>query len=791
MKTPLSWLKEFVEIDCDTKTLGDKLTMSGSKVEVIEYLGAELKNVVTGKIEKIEKHPDADKLVVCQINVGKEVLQIVTGAKNVFEGAVVPVALVGAELANDLKIKAGKLRGVESNGMLCSVEELGYSRAEYPEAPEDGIYIFDSSVEIGQDVIELLKLRDDVIEFEITSNRSDCFSMYGIAREIAATLDKPLAKINPCVKNKVNFTSNLQVELPSDNCNRYKGAIVTDVKVFDSPLWLRQKLFASGIRPINNFVDITNYVMLELGQPMHAFDLDKIEGDKIIVREAVEGEKILCLDDVERTLDAKTTVIADSEKALAIAGIIGGNDSKITSETKNVIFESANFCGVNTRLTSKRLGVRTDSSGKFEKGLDPELVSKAIDRALELVELLGCGTVTTFEVDNYKNSRPQATVDFTVEGINKLVGVDFTKEQIEAYLNRVEIKVEGNKAISPTFRTDIKLEADLAEEVARLYGYDKIEPKLTLTMNTVGKKNVNQTIQNIVENVLFTQGVSEALTYSFEGKQVFDKLNVKEDDKLRKTISVLNPLGETFSEMRTTMANGLLNVLSLNYNKNNAQCSVFEIANIYLADVLPITELPTEQKTLSVAMYGGKDFFDLKGIIEAIFEKLQLTNVSYVKESEISYMHPGRCAKVFVNNELVGYFGDVHPLVLKNYEIGVSALFAELNFDKIVELAKLSRKFEELPKYPASKRDIAMLVKEDVSVAEIEQAIREKAGKNLEDLQLFDIYRGAQIKEGHKSVAFNLTFRGKDRTLTEEEISSPYNKVIKNLEEKLGAELRK
>ncbi len=791
MKTPVSWLRDFVEIDCDTKTLSDKLTMSGSKVEVIEYLGAELKNVVTGKIEKIERHPDADKLVVCQINVGEEVLQIVTGATNVFEGAVIPVALVGAELAGGLKIKAGKLRGVPSNGMLCSIEELGYTQAEYPEAPEDGIYIFDNSIEVGQDVMELLKLRDEVIEFEITSNRSDCFSMYGIAREVAATLDKPLKAIEPKVENAVNFDGDIKVDIQSENCNRYKAQVVTNVKVGTSPLWLRQKLFASGIRPINNFVDITNYVMLELGQPMHAFDLEKISGDTIIVREANEGEKLLCLDDVERTIDNKTMVIADKEKALAVAGIIGGDNSKITDETKTVIFECANFDGVTTRLASKRLGLRTDSSGKFEKGLDPELVDIALERAMELVQILGCGDVTTFTVDNYKNKRAEVRVDFTVEGINKLIGVEFTRDQVVEYLNRLEIKVEGNQAISPSFRTDINLEADLAEEVARLYGYDKIDEKLTLTMNTVGKKDKNQIIQNIAENVLFSQGVSECLTYSFEGKQVFDKLMVAEDSKLRNTITIKNPLGETFSEMRTTMANGLLNVLALNYNKSNAECAVFEIANIYLADELPIKDLPTEQKTLSIAMYGNKDFYSLKGIIETIFDKLNVCNVSYKKNSEIEYMHPGRCAEVFVGNISLGYFGEVHPLVSDNYEIETKAYFAELNFDKIIELANLDRKFEELPKFPSSKRDIAMLVKEEVTVAQMEEIIRQRAGKNLVELQLFDIYRGKQIKHGYKSVAFNLTFRAKDRTLTEEEVSKPMSKIVSHLEEVLEAELRK
>ncbi len=791
MKTPVSWLKEFVEIDCDTKKLADDLTMSGSKVEVIEYLGAELKNLAVGKIEKIEKHPDADKLVVCQLDLGTEKVQIVTGATNVFEGAIVPVAKVGAELANGLKIKAGKLRGVESNGMLCSIEELGHTRAEYPEAPEDGIYIFDENTEVGQDPIELLKLRDDVIEFEITSNRADCFSMYGIAREISATYNKPLKKVQPVIKGNEAFDKNVNVDIVSNNCNRYKARIVKDVKVFDSPLWLRQRLMASGIRPINNFVDITNYVMLELGQPMHAFDFDKINDGKIIIRDAQEGEKLVCLDSVERTLDSKTMVIADQNGPLAIAGIIGGEGSKITDETRNVIFESANFCGVNVRLASKRLGTRTDSSGKFEKGLDPELVELALDRAMELVELLGCGTVTNVMVDNFKNRRPQPVVDFTVEGINRIIGVEFTEAEIVDYLTRLEIKVENNKATSPTFRTDIKLEADLAEEVARLYGYDKIDEKLTLTMNTVGKHEIEQTIQNIVENNLFSNGVSECLTYSFEGTHVFDKLLVKEDNKLRKTISILNPLGETFSEMRTTMANGLFNVLSLNYNKNNEECSVFEFAKVYLAEELPIKELPNEQKNLSIAMYGNKDFFVLKGIIESIFEKLQINNVSYVKESEIEFMHPGRCAKVVVNGEEVGYFGEIHPLVRENYEIGTNAYFAELNFDKITCLTNLDRKFAELPKFPASKRDIAMLVKEEITVNEIEQAIKEKAGKNLEKLQLFDIYRGSQIEKGHKSVAFNLTFRAKDRTLTEEEVSNPMAKIVKNLEEKLEAELRK
>lgn len=794
MNTPISWLKEFVEIDCDTKTLGDLLTMSGSKVEAIEYLGAELKNVVTGKIEKIEKHPDADKLVVCQINIGSEVLQIVTGATNVFEGAIVPVAQVGAVLVNDLKIKAGKLRGVVSNGMLCSIEELGYTTVEYPEAPENGIYIFEDNIEVGQDVIELLKLRDDVIEFEITSNRSDCFSIYGIAREVAATLDKPLKKIEPKVATKVNFEHDLKVSIETPLCNRYKAVIVKNVKVFDSPLWLRQRLFASGIRPINNFVDITNYVMLELGQPMHAFDLNCINGNEIVVREAEENEKILCLDDVERTLDINTMVIADRTQPQAIAGIIGGHESKITDETKNVIFEAANFDGVTTRLASKRLGVRTDSSGKFEKGIDPALVDVAMNRALELVELLGCGEVTTVEVDNFTNPREQSKFEFSVEGINKLIGVEFTKEQVIEYLKRVEIVVDSsnNMAIAPTFRTDINIEADLAEEVARLYGYDKIDEKLTLTMNTVGKKTHSQYTESKIKNVLFTQGVSEALTYSFEGKGVLDKLLVAENSSLRNTISVLNPLGETFSEMRRTLANGLLTSLSLNYNKNNLECALFEISNVYLADELPIKELPYEQKTLGIAIYGEKDFYDLKGIVESVLEKLNiLDRADFRKNTEISYMHTGRCASLYINDKYIGYLGDVHPIVLKNYELGKSALFAELNFDKLIELANVSISFEELPKYPSSKRDIAMLVKEDVTVAEISECIKEKAGKNLTDVQLFDVYRGTQIKDGYKSVAFNLIFRAKDRTLTEEEVSKPMSKIIKNLEEKLQVELRK
>lgn len=790
MNIPMTALKDFVDINVSTEEFADMMTMSGSKVETIEYIGKNITNVVVGQITKIEQHENADKLVVCQVNIGNEEVQIVTGATNVFVGALVPVALDGATLANDIKIKNSKLRGVPSNGMFCSIQELGYSTDEYPEACEDGIYIFSEGTEIGANAKDILMIDEDVVEFEITSNRPDCYSVYGIAREASATFDLPFKKHTFDLKRE-GSSDTVNVTIENDKlCKRYKCVIVDDIKIEQSPLWIRHRLMTAGIRPINNFVDITNYVMLEYGQPMHAFDINSFVGNDIIVRNAKEGEVITTLDDVERTLDSEMLVIADSEKSIAIAGIIGGDNTKITEETKTVLFECATFEGVNIRLSSKRLGVRTESSGKFEKGLDTELVDIALNRALQLVEELGYGKVATRDVDVYKNKATKNKVAFDVNRVNKLLGTDLSLEQMVGYLNRLEIEVEDSVAIIPTFRPDLVLEADIAEEIGRMYGYNNIGEILAIGTPTVGKLTYSQKVEKEVINFMISQGLSECMNYSFESPKVFDKLNIPTDDILRNAIKINNPLGEDFSIMRTTTLNGMLTSLSTNYNKRNKEASLFEICNVYIAKQLPLTELPIEQKTITIGMYGNKDFYDIKGVVEKLFDVVGVASrIEFHTENNLPYMHTGRCASITIDGVNLGFVGEVHPKVLSNYSIGEKAYIAKINFDLLIEKSDFSRQFVALPKFPASKRDIAMLCRDDLEVKEIEKVIR-KYAKDVESIQLFDVYKGEQIEDGYKSVAYNISFRANDRTLTEEEINANMNKILEKLETILQVELR-
>ncbi len=795
MNLPMSWIKDYVDLDCDVNTFCDEMTLSGSKVEGVENKGKDITKVVVAKVLEIEKHPDADKLVVVKADIGKgEPIQIVTGATNLFVGAYVPVALDGATLAEGLKIKKSKLRGVESNGMFCSVEELGYTRNDYPEAPEHGIYIFDKEYPLGSCVKEILQIDEDVVEFEITSNRPDCFSITGLAREAAATFRKPfnMPKIE-VVEEEKSMDNMIDIEIKNyDICPRYTCRIIEDVKIEPSPQWLRHRLTSAGIRPINNIVDITNYVMLELGQPMHAYNYDKIEGKKLIVRNANKGEKLTTLDGIEREFDETVLVIQDENKLVDLAGIMGGENSMITDDTKTILLESANFNGTHIRLTAKKLGLRTDASSKYEKGLDPNLSILALDRACQLINMLNCGKVLKGHLDFYPEKRESWTVSYDNERVNKLLGTNLSEKEIIDILALVEVESDGKTAKIPTFRPDLETEADIAEEVARFYGYNNIEATLSTGTPTVGKKTYKQLIIEEITNTMVSCGLSQALTYSFESPKVFDKLNIEENSNLRNTVTISNPLGEDFSIMRTSTLNGMLNSISTNYNRRNKEAHLFEIGKVYLPKELPLKELPEEKEVLTIAMYGNVDFYDAKGVFENVFDKLgMIDKVEYSPLETLPYMHPGRTAIITDNNnQEIGYVGEIHPQIASNYDIETKVYFGVVYIDKLVELANFDINYKPLPKFPTMQRDIAMLVKDEVNVKEIEKIIKAKGGKLLESVKLFDVYKGEQIEKGYKSVAYSILFRSNEKTLTDEEVNAPMKKILKELEEKLQAQLR-
>ena len=795
MNLPMSWIKDYVDIDCDVNTFCDEMTLSGSKVESIENKGKDITKVVVAKVLEIEKHPDADKLVVVKADIGQnEPIQIVTGATNLFIGAYVPAALDGATLAEGLKIKKSKLRGVESNGMFCSVEELGYTRSDYPEAPENGIYIFDKEYPLGSCVKEILQIDEDVVEFEITSNRPDCFSIVGLAREAAATFRKPfnMPKIE-IVEEEKSMNNMINIEIKNyDICPRYTCRIIEDVKIEPSPQWLRHRLTSAGIRPINNIVDITNYVMLELGQPMHAYNYDKIEGKKLIVRNANKGEKLTTLDGIEREFDETVLIIQDENKVIDLAGIMGGENSMVTDDTKTILLESANFNGTHIRLTAKKLGLRTDASSKYEKGLDPNLSMLALDRACQLINMLKCGKVLKGHLDFYLQKRESWTVSYDSNRINKLLGTNLSEKEIIDILALVEVEADGKVAKIPTFRPDLETEADIAEEVARFYGYNNIEATLSTGTPTVGKKTYKQTIIEKITNTMISCGLSQALTYSFESPKVFDKLNIEKNSTLRNTVNISNPLGEDFSIMRTSTLNGMLTSISTNYNRRNKEAHLFEIGKVYLPKELPLKELPVEREVLTIAMYGNVDFYDAKGAFENIFNELGMVNkVEYSPLETLSYMHPGRTAIITdEKNCEIGYVGEIHPQISSNYEIETKVYFGVLYIDKLVELANFDISYKFLPKFPTMQRDIAMLVKDEINVKEIEKIIKSKGGKLLESVKLFDVYKGEQIEKGYKSVAYSILFRSNEKTLTDEEVNSPMKKILKELEEKLQAQLR-
>lgn len=804
MNTPLSWIKAYVpDLECTDQEYMDAMTLSGTKCEGFERLDADLDKIVVGQIEKIEKHPDADKLVICQVNIGTETTQIVTGATNVKEGLKVPVVLDGGRVAGGhdgkktpggIKIKKGKLRGVESNGMMCSIEELGSTTEFYPEAPENGIYIFDDSVEVGVDAVEVLGLHDTVFEYEITSNRVDCYSVLGIAREAAATFRKPfVAPEVKAVGTTGDVNDYIKVEVKdAELCPRYCAKVVKNVKIAPSPEWMQRRLSACGIRPINNLVDITNYVMEEFGQPMHAYDLSTIKGNKIVVRRAEDGEKFTTLDGQERTLDRDMLMICDEEKAIGLAGIMGGENSMITDDVQDMLFEAACFDGTNIRLSSKRVGLRTDASGKFEKGLDPNNAEAAINRACQLIEELGAGEVVEGMVDFYPEKKEEHQIKFDPDYVNNLIGFDLTEEEMISYFPALELEYDKEtKMITvPTFRQDLIGMCDIAEEITRFYGYDKIPTTLPSGEATSGKLSEKLRIDELARSVALYCGFSQGMTYSFESPKVFDKLLLPEDSDLRKTVTISNPLGEDFSVMRTTSLNGMLTSLATNYNRRNKDVRLFEMGNIYIPKELPVTDLPDERMQFTLGFYGDGDFFTMKGVVEEFLGQVGIDkDISYDAKAGKTFLHPGRQANVVYNDTVIGYLGEVHPTVCENYNMKTRAYVAVIDMPYIYEMANFDKKYEGIAKFPAVSRDISMVVPKEILVGEIEAVIKQRGGKILESYSLFDIYEGDQIEKGFKSVAYNIVFRAKDRTLEENDIAGAMKKILNGLE-RLGIQLR-
>ncbi len=791
MNVPMSWLNEFTDVkDIGMKEYIHELTMSGSKVEGYVTICGEISNVVIGKIEKIEAHPDADKLRICQVNVGKETVQIVTGASNVQEGDVVPVALCGANLAGDLKIKKGKLRGVESNGMLCSDEELGVN---INDEKATGIWILDPSLPLGEDAVTALGLKEDVVEFEITSNRPDCLSVIGLARETAATFKRPLMVKEPTYQENDEDIDNYLSVCVEDNqkCYRYAAKVVKNVKIGPSPEWMQRRLNRAGVRAINNIVDITNYVMLEYGQPMHAFDISYIAGNEINVRCAKEGEKIVTLDGIERELNSNMLVICDKDKPNAIAGIMGGEFSGVTDNTDVVVFESANFAGASVRKTAVSLGMRTESSARYEKGLDPNMVLLALNRALELVEHLGVGEIVGGLIDIQKMEKEQVVLPLEADKINRFLGTSIEETEMISILESLDFKVKDGMVFAPSFRVDIECMNDIAEEIARIYGYNKIESTMLQGDTLQGGFTKEQHFENTIKDLLAAKGYYEIYTYSFTSPKLFDLLRVSGDSPLRQAVAISNPLGEENSIMRTTSIHSMLEVLQRNYSHRNKEAYLFECANVYLPQALPVTELPEERKKVTLGCYGNTDFFGLKGMVQALLDEMGIDNVSYAPVSDHQTFHPYRTAHILnENKEVIGIIGEIHPLVCKNYEIDEKVYLCEMDLNLLIASATRVVKYKHLPKFPATTRDMAMLVQDEVMVSQIEEIILQKGGKILEQCQLFDVYKGSQIPDGKKSIAYSLSFRAADRTLNDEEINGAMNKILKALKEELGADLR-
>ena len=801
MLLPVKWLRDYVEFDIDAKELAEKLTATGSHVESIDDVDKGVENVVIGKILSIEKHPDADKLVITKIDVGgEEPLQIVTGADNITEGDIVPVAIVGAKLPGGMKIKKGKLRGVASFGMLCSADELGISQSVVPKNQKDGIFILKGDYTLGTDIKEELSLLGEVMELEITPNRPDCLSIIGMAREAAASLDEhlkyPWIKIMKEEGDISDLVASIEVK-DSSLCPRYYAKVIKNVEVKESPLWIQTRLMEAGVRPINNIVDVTNYVMLEYGQPLHAFDLDTLEGRKIIVRNATDGETLKTLDETKRKLDESMLVIADEKNPIAIAGVMGGFDTEVTNETKNILIESATFDSTSIRRTSKKLNLRSEASTKFEKGLDPMTAEVACTRVCQLIEEMNCGTIVKGEIDKFGLKPEKRTIKVSDTEITKLIGIEIESQKVLDILNNLEIVTEYNdgvyKSIVPTFRNDLELKADIIEEIARVYGFDNIGFAPLVGTLTRGEKSELRKLEDLAKDILWGMGLNELMTYSFISPKVYDKILLPSDDDKRNYIKLRNPLGEDYSVMRTTLIGNTMEVLSRNYKYGVESAKTFEIGNTFrpIGKELTADSLPEEKKLLSLGMYGDVDFFSLKGVVKGLLDRLGIENVEYQAETENTTFHPGRTANILVDGENVGIIGEVHPDVLGNYDIKVRCLVGELDFKVLSAKSKLDRKYTPLPKYPPMTRDIALTVDKELEVREIEKVILAN-GKNLvENIALFDVYTGDQVEEGKKSVAYSIVYRSLERTLTEEEVVKVHSKILEELENKLNAILRK
>ena len=808
MNTSLSWIKEMVPgLDCTPAEYMDAMTLSGTKAESAQYFDKNLDKIVVGRINKIERHPDADKLVICQVQIDEDSkeIQIVTGAPNAFEGAVVPVVLDGGRVACDhsgnkpgegFVIKAGKLRGVDSAGMMCSIDELGRDKTYYPEADEEGLYIFNkieggSKLKLGSDALIPLGLRDALVEYEVTSNRVDCF---GIEREAAATFRKEFKP--PVIKetgNNEKAEDYISVEIKDKElCKRFVARVVKNVKIAPSPLWMQRKLSAAGIRPINNIVDITNYVMTELSQPMHAYDIDTIEERKIVVERAANGEKFTTLDGVERELDDTVLLIKDGKKAVGIAGIMGGENSKINEGLNTVLLEAACFDGTNIRLSSKKIGLRTDASGKFEKGLHPETALLAMNRACTLIEEIGAGEVVGGVVDVYPVKEGDREVEFDLDACNRLLGTSISLDMAREYFDRLGIKINDDlkSVVVPYFRQDLLRNADLAEELARFFGYDKIPTTLPSGESTAGGETFGMEIEGKARELAEQFGFCEGMTFSFESPKVFDRLLLPLDAKEREAIEIKNPLGEDYSIMRTQIINGMLTSLGTNSARRNKNVRLYEISNIYLAKQLPLEDYPEERKQFCLGMYGEGDFFVLKGVIEEFLYKVGMKKLpSYNADAGKTFLHPGRQAQIIYEDTVVGYFGEVHPLVQEAYGIAERTYVANIDLSVICKKANFTVKYEGIAKFPSVVRDISLVMDKSLTAGEIEKIIRSESGAILESLELFDIYEGERIGADKKSMAYSITFRNKEKTLEESEISAVMDKILKGLQT-IGAVLR-
>ncbi len=799
MNLSLNWLHDFTNTDgISPKEYCDRMTDTGSKVEGYEILGEDIENVIVARVVSMERHPNSDHMFICQVDIGKdELVQIVTGAQNVNEGDIVPAAIPVAHLPGNITIKPGKLRGVESNGMLCSIAELNLTLHDMPEACEDGILILGKDYEdkVGMDIKEALMLSDTVVEFEITSNRPDCLSVIGLARETAISFDKPLNIPTPCVKDmndSDNIDKYLSVKISdSDLCYRYAAKVVKNVKIAPSPLWLRMRLRAAGVRPINNIVDITNYVMLEYGQPMHAFDYSMLDGSAINVRRASDGELFKSLDDKDHILDSSMLVIADDKKACALAGVMGGANSEIKESTTTVVFESACFNGPSVRVTAKKNGMRTESSGRFEKGLDPENCMGGLLRACELVQLLSAGDVVDGLIDVYPTKPETVILPLEVDKINKFLGVDLPREYMADILERLECKIDGNNIIVPSFRNDLTCMQDIAEEIIRIYGYNKIKSTCIYAETTQGGRTPKQQYEVDCEYMLYGMGFDQIQTFSFISPKYYDKIRMASDSPLRRSVVISNPLGEDTSVMRTVALPSILEVIARNINFSNEDVRLFEMAATYIPSD-DKNSLPTENKVLTLAAYGrGEDFYSLKGVIENILESAGIKYAKFVSYSDDAAYHPGRCAKIFAaDGKELGIFGQIHPLTAKNYGVDTSIYAAELSFDAIFDAADMKIDYKPLPKFPSVSRDFSFICDESLEVATIEEVMAKAAGKLCEDVKLFDIFRGEKIGDGKKSVAFRVILRAQDRTLTVEEADKVSNKIIKDLAFKLGLNIR-